>query len=553
MMKTAELRQAILQAAVQGKLVPQNPQDEPASILSERIRQEKLKLMKEGKIKKEKPLPHIAEEEKPYDLPEGWGWCRLGDITTIFRGASPRPKGDPRYWDEHNRTPYHWIKISDITKYTKYDVLYDTDEFLTEEGKELSVYVNKDFVITAASGSIGKCAILEIDGYIYDGLIALRIYDETINKRYMVSFISAVISYLVDESTGTSWKNIKTDTLKTILFPLPPFDEQQRIVAKINELMALCDELEAAEKELDELESNFFEYLPKSILQAAVQGKLVPQNIHDEPATELLKQIQQEKKRLIHDGKIKKEKPLPPISEDEVPYDLPDGWVWCRLSDIGEIVGGATPLTTEPTYYTQFGKGIAWITPADMKNSTGNMISRGKKDITIAGYESCSTKLLPTGSVIFSSRAPIGLIAFAKNELCTNQGFKSVIPYQFSVNSWIFYVLKHMTGSIIARASGTTFLEVSGGFMRKEVIPLPPLVEQQRIVAKVDKLMSLCDELKDAGTPASEVNTEKVIPLPKRIVEDDYEEIGMAARGVASQQISEKLQNVIDDWDDGDD
>ncbi len=215
--------------------------------------------------------------------------------------------------------------------------------------------------------------------------------------------------------------------------------------------------------------------LRQSILQAAVQGKLVPQNIHDEPASELLKRIRVEKKKLIKEGKIKKEKSLPPITEDEIPYDLPEGWVWCRLSDVGEIVGGATPSSTESTYYTLPGKGIPWITPADMKNVKSNNIYRGNKDITAEGYKVCSTRILPVGSIVFSSRAPIGLIAFAGNELCTNQGFKSVVPYIKEINKWIFYSLKYMTNSIQERATGTTFKEVSGIFMRKELLPLPHL------------------------------------------------------------------------------
>ena len=326
------------------------------------------------------------------------------------------------------------------------------------------------------------------------------------------------------------------------IISVPPLAEQRRIVAKLDELMVMCDEFEAAEKQLGTLENHFSEYLPKSILQAAVQGKLVPQNPHDEPATELLERIQNEKARLVKEGKIKKGKTLPPITTGEAPYDLPDGWVWCRLSDIGEIVGGATPLTSESANYTNPGNGIAWITPADMKNVDNKYISRGSKDITIEGYNSCSTKLLPAESVIFSSRAPIGLLAFAKNELCTNQGFKSIIPYMLSMNKWIFYSLMNMTESIIGRASGTTFLEVSGEFMRKELIPLPPLAEQQRIVAKVDELMVLCNELENARDIPSKPAT-KIVAFPQQ---GDTDKVAIAARG-GVENLSDKAMRVIND------
>ena len=146
--------------------------------------------------------------------------------------------------------------------------------------------------------------------------------------------------YFNKQATGTTFRAISAEIVKTSLFPLPPFAEQQRIVTKVDELMGLCDGLEIAEKELETLEYHFAEYLPKSILQVAVRGKLVPQNATDEPATKLLKCIQQEKTRLIKDGKIKKEKPLSPIIEDKIPYDLPDGWVWCRLGNFIKIIAG---------------------------------------------------------------------------------------------------------------------------------------------------------------------------------------------------------------------
>ena len=259
--------------------------------------------------------------------------------------------------------------------------------------------------------------------------------------------------------------------------------------------------------------------LRKSFLQAAVQGKLVPQDRNDEPASELLQRIQAEKAAIIKAGKLKKGKPLLPIKEDEIPYDLPEGWVWCRLREIGEIVGGATPDSGNEEYYTLPNQGIPWITPADMRSARSNYISHGVKDITKAGYASCSTKMLPAESIIFSSRAPIGYMAFAKNPLCTNQGFKSIIPFHPKTNPWIYFAIKSKIEDIIGRASGTTFKEVSGSFMEQELIPLPPLAEQQRIVAKADELMALCDELEAAEKEQDALESYLAEGLPKSILQ----------------------------------
>ena len=309
--------------------------------------------------------------------------------------------------------------------------------------------------------------------------------------------------------------------------------------------MLLCDKLEAEERKLNALEAHFAEYLPKTILQAATQGKLVLQNSHDEPASELLKRIQQEKAQLVKEGKLKKEKPLSPISEDEIPCDLPEGWVWCRLYDIGQIIAGATPDSHESSYYTKPGQGISWLTPADMtKYTQNNYISHGAKDITQAGYNSCSTTLMPPGSIIFSSRAPIGHIAFSSKEVCTNQGFKSVVPYMAAVAPWIFYALKSKVDDIQSRASGTTFKEVSGKFMESEIIPLPPLAEQQRITQKVDELIDLCNELKDTYiAPMPLTKPDNIIPFPATQKE---EETLLAARG-DMEHLSNEAMQAIDD------
>ena len=246
------LKKSILQEAVQGKLVPQDPSDEPASVLLERIRAEKERLIQEGKIKRDKHesviyrrdnshyekldgIERCIDDEIPFEIPENWCWTRLSTMIGIQRGASPRPKGSPEYWSSE-RTPHHWIKISDITKYTQKNFLYDTDEFLTDLGTTKSVFVDSDYLITAASGSLGKIAKLNISGYIYDGLMCMCFKNTSLEMDYIIILIQAMVELLLSLSTGTAWKNITTDILKNLLVPLPPLSEQKRIVEKQREL-----------------------------------------------------------------------------------------------------------------------------------------------------------------------------------------------------------------------------------------------------------------------------------------------------------------------------
>jgi type I restriction enzyme S subunit len=238
---------------------------------------------------------------------------------------------------------------------------------------------------------------------------------------------------------------------------------------------------------------NGVQKLRELILQLAVRGKLVAQDERDEPAAVLLKRIKTERDRLIKEKKIKKIEPLPPIDSNEMQYSIPKSWQWVDLGEIGQVVGGGTPDTKNPDYFTE--KGISWLTPADLYGSKHKYIGRGRRDLSERGLKESSAQLMPAGTVIFSSRAPIGYVAIAKNDLATNQGFKSLIPYIIEMNEYIYYFLKKAGKEIDESASGTTFKEIPGKEFVKVQIPLPPLAEQHRIVAKVDQLMSLCDEL----------------------------------------------------------
>ncbi len=234
------------------------------------------------------------------------------------------------------------------------------------------------------------------------------------------------------------------------------------------------------------------EQLRKLILKLAVQGKLTKQDSSDESVEDLLERIEQVKNKLYEERKIRKPRSLKPLKPDEIPFEIPSNWEWCKIGDIGKIQGGGTPKTSNDEYWAD--EGISWLTPADL-NGNGKYISRGRRDISKKGLENSSTFLLPKGTVLFSSRAPIGYVAIADQDLATNQGFQSCIPYEQGMNSYIYYYLKYVGEILDERASGTTFKEVSGTFVANVEFPLPPLEEQQRIVQKIVTLFSQVDEL----------------------------------------------------------
>ena len=533
-MKAAQLRQSILQAAVQGKLVPQNPHDEPADKLLERIRTKKVRLVKEGKIKKDKPLPPITEDDVPYDLPDGWVWCRLINVCSVITDGDHQPP--PK---EEDGIPF--LVISNISK-GFFD--FSNTRFVSHDYyKQLSndkIAIKGDILFTV-TGSFGiPVVVVENRQFCFQRHIALIRPLMHIYLEYLYRFLLSPLCYTqcVSVATGTAQKTVPLLGLRNLLLPLPPLAEQQRIVAKVDEFMTLCDELEAAEKELDKLEADFAEYLPKSILHAAVQGKLVPQNVHDEPASELLKRIQQEKARLVKEGKIKKEKPLPPITENEVPYDLPDGWVWCRL---GETCEYGSANNADPDNISD----DAWLLDLeDIEKDTGILSSIiMKKD-----RNSKSTKhIFVKGNVLYSKLRPYlnKVIVAEQDGYCTSEilplDFHEIDPYYA-----VWFMRSPFFVEYANRCSyGVKMPRLGTEDGRMALFPLPPLAEQQRIVAKVDELMALCDELKAARDVSIKPVVSNVVPFPQ--TENGDGELLMVAQGEVSGKLSKELKQAQED------
>ena len=520
-MKVAELRKSILQAAVEGKLISQNPNDEPASELLKRIKQEKERLIRDGKIKKEKPLPTINEDEIPYDLPKGWTWCRLGELGETNIGLTYKPT-------DISEVGTAIMRSSNIQN-GRMD--YDDIVYVKIPVPDKSMLQMGDVLICARNGSrnlVGKTAIVDKEGLAFGAFMAM--FRSECNPYINAYFASPLFRENMDNPQTTTINQITQEMLKNTLFPLPPFDEQRRIVAKANELIGLCDEFESAQKELNLLESQFAEYLPKSILQAAVQGKLVAQDPNDEPATELLKRIKQEKNELVRDGKIKKEKTLPPISEDEIPYDLPTGWVWCRLGELGETNIG---LTYKPTDIAQTGTPVM---------RSGN-IQNGKMDyadVVFVKSEVPHKAMLQVGDILIcarnGSRSLVGKSAIVdKNDLAFGAFmamFRSICnPY---INA---YLSSPLFRANMDNPQTTTVNQITQDMLKNTLLPLPPLAEQQRIVSKADELMLLCDELKAAHTLPPSQKMPSIIPFIQKtvasVVSDKDMNIRIAARGNA--------------------
>ncbi|AYD39638.1 restriction endonuclease subunit S [Clostridium fermenticellae] len=531
--KVKKLRNLILQLAVRGKLVEQDENDEPASVLLERIKEEKDKLIKEGKIKKSKPLPEISEDEKPYELPEGWEWVRLGCIYNIVRGSSPRPKGDPKYFT-NERTKYHWVTIKDITNSCVNERLVSTIEYLTYEGSLKSRLVEHDEIIIAVSGSVGKSAIMGISGYIYDGLAALKhIINNKVLRDYIYIYLKCWKDNINNMSEGTSFPNINTDKLNRLLISLPPLNEQKRIVEKVDSLMAFCDELEKELQRkvkysslslksvfnsidscssLEELEEtlrfiidNFKELtlgddgvkeLKNAIFELAVQGRLVPQNSKDEPASVLLEKIKEEKEKLIREGKIKKEKALPEISEDEKPYELPSGWEWVRIGeyclinprnsiDDNELVSFVPMKLIENGFNNKHtSETRLW---REIKNGFTHF---AENDVVVAKITPCFEN---RKSAIMKNL--VNNIGAGTTELYVIRSIKNLILPEYIL--CICKTEEFIKGGIETYTGTAGQQRVKKDYITRFVIGVPPLNEQNRIVQKVDSLMTLCDELEN--------------------------------------------------------
>ena len=357
-MTPEQLKASILQYAIQGKLVEQRLEEGTAEELYKSIQEEKQKLIKEGKIKKEKPLDAIAEDDIPFDIPNTWKWCYLGEIFTHTAGKALNAK---------NTTGEKHKYITTSNVYWDHFELDNLKEMYYTEDEIEKYSVQYGDLLVLEGGDVGRTAIwdLHISYCIQNHIHRLRPYIE-INIKYFY-YVMMYLKFRGDiAGKGIGIKGLSANALHCINIPLPPLEEQHRIVAKIEELLPFVDRYAASYEKLEQFNAKFPEDMKKSILQYAIQGKLVEQRPEEGSAEELYKQIQEEKSKLIKEGKIKKEKPLAEITEDEIPFDIPESWKWVRTGSIFSVGTGMTPLKGESKFYE--GGTIPWITSTMTSN-----------------------------------------------------------------------------------------------------------------------------------------------------------------------------------------
>ena len=474
-MTPEQLKASILQYAIQGKLVEQRPEEGTGEELYRQIQAEKQRLIKEGKIKKEKALPEIAEDEIPFDLPDSWKWVRLNAVIVLLSGSDLTPnkynnscKGIPYITGASNIEGEKLV----INRWTEYPN---------------NIAHNGDLLLTC-KGTVGKTTILnEPEVHIARQLMAITAIE--LNLKYLKYFVESHVDVLKAKAKSLI-PGIERDNVLKLLLPLPPLAEQHRIVAKIEELLPYVDRYAAAYEKLEQFNAKFPEDMKKSILQYAIQGKLVDQRSEEGTGEELYRKIQEEKKRLIKEGTIKKEKPLTEIAEDEIPFDIPENWKWVRLSTIGITQTGNTPSKSHPEY---IGIDIPFITPGDILNG---QICYSNQALSLLGKE--VARVCCAGSIMqVCIGGSIGKAAITYREVAFNQQINVVSPIA-CLSEYLFAVMQsaYFTTSMKERAGGTATPIINRGLWDSLLIPLPPLAEQRRIVAKLEEILPLCERLK---------------------------------------------------------
>ena len=520
-MNGKQLKNSILQWAIQGKLVPQDPNDEPASVLLDKIRQEKERLIKEKKIKRDKNASIIyrgednsyyekvlatgevkcIDEEIPFEIPQGWEWCRICHVAEIARGGSPRPIKE---YLTDAADGINWIKIGDTEKDSKY--ITSVKEKIKQSGVSKSRMVHKgDFLLTN-SMSFGRPYITQVDGCIHDGWLVISLIEQSYRQDFFYYLLSSGYAYsqFAKRVAGAVVQNLNSEKVAISLFPLPPYKEQNRIVQKIKDLLPLVEKFGNDKTLLDKLNADINTRLKKSILQEAIQGKLVPQIAEEGTAKELLEKVKTEKQKFVKEGKLKKSalndsvifrsddnkyyeqigKKCVDITE-QIPFEIPNSWTWARMGQIGDWGAGSTPQRGNQDYY---GGNILWLKTGELNNG---IVYDTEEKITQRAFQDCSLRMNKIGDILIAMYgATIGKLAIVGKELTTNQACCGCTPYVV-FNWYLFYFLMASRDTFIKKGEGGAQPNISRVKLVEHLIPLPPLREQKRIVQKIEQLMQL--------------------------------------------------------------
>ena len=517
-MNGKQLKNSILQWAIQGKLVPQDPNDEPASVLLEKIRQEKERLIKEKKIKRDKNASIIyrgednsyyekllatgevkcIDEEIPFEIPQGWEWERWGNISQSIQYGYNAPAL------EHGAIKM--VRISDIQENC---VLWDNVPYCQIAENDIDTYLLKvnDILFARTGGTVGKSFLVEEvpERAIYAGYLIRTRYSSLLNPRYMKSFMESQLYWeqLKNGTIATAQPNCNGKTLAKMLLPIPPAKEQDRIVGKLTQLSPFLNNYTQCQERLNLLNEEIKEQLKKSILQEAIQGKLVPQLAAEGTAQELLDLIKAEKQKLVKEGKLKKSalndsiifrgddnryyekigKKCVDITE-QIPFDLPDSWSWARGKSVFMPMESTKPSSD-----------FVYI-DVDAVNNRLNIIDKPKK-VRIENAPSRATRKLHKNDLLFSMVRPylknIALVDDIYKDAIASTGFYVITPSLGYYPMFLYYLMlsNYVVDGLNSFMKGDNSPSINNCHIENYLYPLPPIEEQQRIVEKIEQLMQL--------------------------------------------------------------
>ena len=484
-----QLKASILQYAIQGKLIEQRPEEGTGEELYQQIVKNRELLIERKVIKRDKRTETAIDPNAiPFDVPENWKWVTLGSILNKLTDGTHKT---PKYTTDG-------IKFVSVKDMSNGVLSLENTKFISEEEhQELYARCNpeKGDILLSKVGTTGVPAIVNTTEQfsLFVSVALLKFDRECIDLKFLYYMLmSPLVQTQATENTrGVGNKNWVLDAIANTMVVLPPLAEQKRIVIKVEELLPYVDRYAAAYEKLEQFNAKFPEDMKKSILQYAIQGKLVEQRLEEGTGAELYKQMQAEKQRLIKEKKIKKEKPLAEITDNEIPFDIPETWIWIRVGDVGSWSSGATPPRTNPAYY---GGSIPWLKTGDLNDG---FIKEVPEFITELALEKTSVRLNPAGSVLMAMYgATIGKLGILEIPVTTNQACCACIPYAGMYNKYLFYYLMSMRQTYIGMAEGGAQPNISKEKIVNSILPLPPLEEQYRIVAKLEEILPLCERLK---------------------------------------------------------
>ena len=486
-MDTKKLRQKILDLAIRGKLVPQDPNDEPASVLLERIKAEKERLIKEGKIKRSKKTAKTSDtphyENVPFEVPEGWAWCKLGDLAFYKKGPFGSSLTKSMFVTQSDNTYKVYEQKNAIQKDHKLG-----SYFISKEKYEslIGFAVQPNDIIVSCAGTIGETYVLPEnirEGIINQALMLIRLYYRDIERFYLLYFDFILKEEAYKESKGTAIKNIPPfDILKNFYIPLPPLAEQQRILDEVDKWMSLVYSIDSNKEHLESI----IKQTKSKILDLAIHGKLLPQDPNDELASELLKRINPKAEITCDNGQYGKR-----------PFEIPNSWCWSRLGDINNIARGGSPRPIKD-YLTDDKNGINWIKIGDTTRE-GKYIDSVKEKIRPEGMK--KSRFVHKGDFLLTNSMSFGRPYILNVDGCIHDGWLVISPIGEVYTSDFLY---HLLSSSFAFeqftnvASGGVVTNLNSDKVADTIFPVPPLAEQQRIVAKIEKLFEQLDYIENS-------------------------------------------------------